>query len=107
MNRKILRRLINRKAGKRLGVYRKLRGIPINVFAAKLGIKPRELRKYETGRKTLCAGQMIMIAVEVEIPVEYFYHKIEVTDVEILEELQIRSVGYWIRKVFGGRFQRQ
>ena len=76
----------DRVIGQRIRAIRKMFSISQVALAAKLGVSPQQLQKYETGANKISASRIEIIADTLNVPVMAFFkdaHTITPTDVGI------------------------
>jgi transcriptional regulator with XRE-family HTH domain len=71
---------IDRHVGERIRERRVLLGLTQERLATRLAVSYQQLHKYERGENRLSAGRLYQIAVELNVPVAYFFDGIEAPD---------------------------
>jgi transcriptional regulator with XRE-family HTH domain len=59
--------------GRRLRQRRWALGVTLEEVASRLGVKPQQVQKYETGRNRMSASRLWAVARAVDVPVSYFF----------------------------------
>jgi transcriptional regulator with XRE-family HTH domain len=71
---------IDRRVGERIRERRILLGLTQERLAARLAVSYQQLHKYESGENRLSAGRLYQLAVELNVPVSYFFDGVEAPD---------------------------
>ncbi len=68
---------IDRHVGERVRARRRALKVALDDIADMLGVKRRQVALYERGETTLTAGQILLLARRLEVPVDWFFAEID------------------------------
>jgi len=68
--------------GNRLRARRRFLSMSLNELGNKIGVRCQQVQKYETGKNRISASRLWDAASALEVPIEYFFHGLEITDAQ-------------------------
>ena len=85
---------VDEHVGKRLRLRRNLLGLSQDEIARRLGLTSQLIQKYEAGETRISASRLYSIAVQLAVPITWFFDELEVKKRASIEfEAKLRSAG--------------